>query len=1379
MITLLRIGLLLTLCLLARPVVAAPGDLDTTFGTGGQVTTSFSTGIDEGYSVAQQGDGKIVVAGYTETSTGYAFAVARYQADGSLDRGFGGTGKVVTHVGPDQSVGNAVAVQADGKIVVAGYSQTGATQNFAVVRYTSTGELDPTFNGTGMAITPLGVGSSSALAVTVQADGKIVATGFSSGGPSFGIVVVRYTSTGALDTTFDADGIAGTFTGTGNAFAYSVKVQADGKILVGGSADTGSKFDFVLIRYNDDGTLDTSFDSDGIVTTSIGTDADTGRSVAIQNDGKLVLAGFTQSSSNTNIAVARYTTTGALDSSFNGTGVVQASFGVGDDFGITVALQSDGKILVGANAGTATTDVNFGVVRLTSTGALDPSFHGAGYAATPFGTSVEAVGGMVVQHDGRIVVVGSSDNGSGPDFALARYEAFVAADVDGLDPNIAGGTVYATAEQPDGKLIVAGVFTSVLGVPRKNIARLNVDGTLDTTFDPEPNNFVYSVAVQADGKVLLGGFFTTLKPNGAPSATTRNRIARLNADGTLDPSFDPSADAPVYSLVAQADGKVLLGGDFITLQPNGAASPVSRPYIARLKADGTLDPTFNPVPNSTVSGIAVQADGKVLLADISDAKRLNADGSVDLNFTVSANGFVRSFLVQPDGKILLSGSFTTLQPIGEPSPVTRSRIARLNADGSLDSSFDPNANGQVTSMALQADGKIVLGGIFDTLQPNGTPTVTMRKYVARLNSDGTVDANFDPSANGFINSVAVQADGRVVLGGDFTTLQPNGAPSTTSRKYLARLYDDPATQALSTLDPAQVLWTRGGAAPEIGQVAFDVSVDGGTTWTTLGTGSRIGTTANWRLMGFTLPTSGQLRARGATIGGNYTGSAGLIQQVIFFGPATSAVVNSGRPIVVADLPGTTTFATFTTPDIGVSGGRILTSDGRKLDAVFNDQGVVLLHGAQIVPIDPAGGATMGTIAKLNPPTGDAVVATLGHGAGITGTNDRVLMTGLQNGTPIAAARTGQDVPEDPDVTLQSFVTLDGNGTVSFFSARLRPKNPRGKSGVGIFAVGPFPTPAHLLVRTGQTVGGKTVKTIATLIGQAGTLAEGRWRGGPDRLGVRLSFKEDKSQALYLIPASATGPDDWLPIAKTGDDGMPDLTGAKLASFQLPAYAPNATVFDSLLRLDPPTITRKNSRAIFEAQGVSMGGPIALKLLAQTAGPAPALSNFQRFLNTLAGLGRASTIIGNATLPGERSPRGTIFDARQDGVLQPIARLGDTAPGGGRFQRFVSVAKPDGQGYGALISALLKASKPDGISTKNRAALFAMDSGGHLRRVLRTNDQLESAGPGSVRKAVKSFVALTAAPGSVGAARGYSNDGRINALVTFTDRTQAVVQLQVP
>jgi len=474
-----------------------------------------------------------------------------------------------------------------------------------------------------------------------------------------------------------------------------------------------------------------------------------------------------------------------------------------------------------------------------------------------------------------------------------------AGDLDPLNLNISGFVVLATAVQPDGKTIIAGGFTQVLGEARSNIARLNADGTLDPTFDPNVDNVVLSVAVQADGKVLLGGGFTSLQPNGAASATTRNRIARVNADGTLDPGFDPKASSSVWSVAVQADGKVLLGGRFTSLQPNGAASATTRNNIARVNADGTLDPAFNPNANSDVGSVAVQADGKVLLGGRftslqpngaasatprNSIARVNADGTLDPGFDPYANGPVRSVAVQADGKVLLGGWFTGLQPNGAASVTTRNYIARVNADGTLDPGFDPKANGPVRSVAVQADGKVLLGGAFTNLQPNGAASATPRNYIARVNADGTLDPGFDPKANNLVRSVAVQADGKVLLAGTFARLQPNGAASATPRNLFARLNNDAATQVLTAPNTAQVLWSRSGAGPELSATTFEQSTNGGTTWSALGSGTRVGSTANWQLTGLSLPSTVSIRARGRTSGGYFNGSSGLIEQVAALQP---------------------------------------------------------------------------------------------------------------------------------------------------------------------------------------------------------------------------------------------------------------------------------------------------------------------------------------------------------------------------------------------------------------------------------------------------------------------------------------------------------------
>jgi trimeric autotransporter adhesin len=385
--------------------------------------------------------------------------------------------------------------------------------------------------------------------------------------------------------------------------------------------------------------------------------------------------------------------------------------------------------------------------------------------------------------------------------------------LDALDANVVGGNsptngrVQAIAVQPDGKIIIGGYFISVQGVPRNHLARLNADGSLDTTFDPKPDKSVSEIVLQPDGKILLGGEFTSLQPKGAASATERQYAARLNADGSLDTGFDPKPNALVFCIAVQSDGKVVIGGKFTSLQPNGASVPTPRHYIARVNADGSLDTGFDPQADNAVLNLLEQADGKLLLAGWfttlqsggapspttrARVARLNADGSLDQGFNpniIGGESTALSLALQADGKILIGGNYTMLQPNGAAVPTPRQHLSRVNADGSLDMSFDPKADKFVKSVAVQADGKILLGGGFTALQPNGAASATKRHYIARINPDGSLDTEFDPKADAQIANIVIEADGGILIGGGFTTLQPSGATSMTKRGKFARLKD--------------------------------------------------------------------------------------------------------------------------------------------------------------------------------------------------------------------------------------------------------------------------------------------------------------------------------------------------------------------------------------------------------------------------------------------------------------------------------------------------------------------------------------------------------------------------------------------------------------
>ena len=321
------------------------GALDMTFNSTGKVVTSFGAGADFAKAIAIQADGKIVVAGVVNISAGFSpvnrFAIARYNMDGSLDTTFGTSGKVTTAIGTNDSA-NAVAIQADGKIVAAGSSNNW----LALVRYNTDGGLDTTFDTDGKVTADFG----GANAVAIQADGKIVAAGTSN----FSFALVRYNTDGSLDTTFDTDGKVTADFGSANAVA----IQADGKIVVAAR----SLIDFTLARYNTNGSLDTTFDTDGKVTTDFLGGFDDASAVAIQSDGKIVAAGWAIISG---FALARYNTDGSLDTTFDTDGKVTTTINNMSNVASAVAIQSDGKIVAAGylNLVTDDTDYDFAVVR--------------------------------------------------------------------------------------------------------------------------------------------------------------------------------------------------------------------------------------------------------------------------------------------------------------------------------------------------------------------------------------------------------------------------------------------------------------------------------------------------------------------------------------------------------------------------------------------------------------------------------------------------------------------------------------------------------------------------------------------------------------------------------------------------------------------------------------------------------------------------------------------------------------------------------------------------------------------------------------------------------------------------------------------------------
>jgi len=531
-----------------------------------------------------------------------------------------------------------------------------------------------------------------------------------------------------------------------------------------------------------------------------------------------------------------------------------------------VLVQPDGKVLIGgsfttlsANGGRKVTRNH--IARLNPDGTLDAAFNPNATGA--FST----VSSIALEPDGKILVGGDFDNiGGQPRNNIARLDATTGL-ADSFNPN-ANSSVYSIALQADGKILAGGDFTSIGGQTRNYIARLETDGRLDQTLNLSTVGIiVHANAVQPDGKILIGGSFTTVL------GVARNNIARLNTDGTLDTAFNPNANAEVKNVAVQADGKILVVGSFSGANSIGGQT---RNYIARLDATTGLADSFNPNANDIVLPLAVQTDGKILAGGFftsiggqmrNHIARLDATTGLADSFDPNATGntgHVLSMAVQADGKILVGGFYQSIG--GQP----RNSIARLDATTGLADSFNPNpvTNSSVDSIAVQADGKILVGGFYQGIGGQ------KRNSVARLDPTTSLADSFNPNAknNNLANSITLQADGKIRVGGNFTRI--GGQP----RSLFARLSNDTAALQNLTATQTTITWTRGGSSAQFNRVTFESSTDN-VNYTSLGNGTAAG--SDWTLTGLSLPTGQNIyvRARGYYRCGYINGSESITESV--------------------------------------------------------------------------------------------------------------------------------------------------------------------------------------------------------------------------------------------------------------------------------------------------------------------------------------------------------------------------------------------------------------------------------------------------------------------------------------------------------------------
>ncbi len=784
--------------------LAADGSLDGSF---------VSTLVQQGFvqSVVAQGDGRILVGGYPQPS------LARLLASGLVDPAFTNSIALTEYV-------EAVAVQTDGKLLVGGSVFIGSSP--VIRRLESNGLPDTNF-----VVQPDTAGS--AYAVMVQPDARILVggsfttiNGVARGG------IARLNPDGSIDPSFNPGSGA-------NGCVNAIVRQNDGRIVIAGQF---SRFNGVsrnrVARLHPNGTLDLSFNP------GPGPDAQI-FAVALTGDGRILIGGgFTGVNGIARGHIARLNSDGTLDFGFDpGTGT--------DGTVEAIVVDADGSALIGGSFFTVNGVPRPGIARVRGGGpvSLAPAIvvpptnqvvaAGEDVLLTVLATGVPAPtyqwqfnGENIPGADAWVLPLRNvrSTNGgvyrvriTNPHGTVTSGDAVLSValpqrnagtpDIDfysGAGPN---DRVNAIVLQPDGRIVIGGKFTEFNGAPRGRLARLARNGALDATFaaGPGADGSVNALAVLPDGKLIVGGTFTNIL--GVP----RNRIARLNSDGSLDLAFDPGlgADGAVLAVAATADGQVLIGGEF------SFVGGIPHPGVARFETGGAVDPTFVPpwIGGSSVMAMILQGDGQLLLGGFMrlangafyGLARLTAQGSLDPAFTnpFGPNNAVLALTAQEDGRVLLGGHF------GMVGGTPRSRIARLNTNGTLDAGFNPGsgAGNVVRAVALQRDGRVLIGGDFTGV--NGH----LLNRIARLATNGQVDVTFDPGSGVTdgatsidvycelidltgVYAIAVEADGRVLIGGDFTKV--NGV----TRPGVARLYDH---EPLATIQIRQL----SGAAVEL------------------------------------------------------------------------------------------------------------------------------------------------------------------------------------------------------------------------------------------------------------------------------------------------------------------------------------------------------------------------------------------------------------------------------------------------------------------------------------------------------------------------------------------------------------------------------------
>lgn len=476
-------------------------------------------------------------------------------------------------------------------------------------------------------------------------------------------------------------------------------------------------------------------------------------------------------------------------------------------------------------------------------------------------------------------------------------------------PLVHNGTIYTSAVLPNGKILIGGSFTAVTTDTTSTwdsyIVQLSADGaSVDESFLIGTNGAVHSIVVEANGSILLGGAFTEVyapdTPGGIINPHVRTRLARINADGVLSSDLNYTIpDGVVNCIAPHTNGRIVIGGSFTSV--NSLPFPrlvLLDPNWAVTKVDGG----FSPKPDAEVKSVVVEPNGNILIGGAFTSLSPKhygpytyhrvarvivgpgeTHGFIDGSFTPHPNGDVDSVALQKDGKVLIGGAFTQVRAADGVTMINRRRIARVSSTYGHPDSFDPrvtlgaestDTTSRVHSIVVQADGKIVFGGLFSSVNPGAlTPAIS----IARFNDNGTLDTTFITQVNGTVLGITPAPGGELFLASQYYIIDgwTNG---TSSYKYgLVRLLNDPATSDLSITAPGTVRWMRGGTAAESVDVTLELF--DGTNWTALGAGTRI--TGGWEWTNVSLPSSGTLCGVARVHGGRGNGSYVLEKQLTF------------------------------------------------------------------------------------------------------------------------------------------------------------------------------------------------------------------------------------------------------------------------------------------------------------------------------------------------------------------------------------------------------------------------------------------------------------------------------------------------------------------